>query len=220
MKAGEAGGSMLMSALNACRARLKAFIRGRTSVRDDADDILQEVTYQLMKVEQPVENVAAWLFRAARNEMTDRARKKREVSLSGYFTGEDDEGFPEDELAETLFGVPHTPEEEYLKTLLWEELGQALSELPPPQREVFEKTELHGYSIKMLADETGASEQALLSRKHKAVLFLRTRLRANSGDRQNLTLPALVDSSLSFMIGASCHSGMLCATVSSSENGF
>jgi DNA-directed RNA polymerase specialized sigma24 family protein len=68
MKAGEAGGSMLMSALNACRARLKAFIRGRTSVRDDADDILQEVTYQLMKVEQPVENVAAWLFRAARNE--------------------------------------------------------------------------------------------------------------------------------------------------------
>ncbi|HGU9817684.1 TPA: RNA polymerase sigma factor [Enterobacter chuandaensis] len=177
MKAGEAGGSMLMSALSACRARLKAFIRGRTSVRDDADDILQEVTYQLMKVEQPVENVAAWLFRAARNEMTDRARKKREVSLYGYFAGEDEEGFPEDELAETLFGVSQTPEEEYLKTLLWEELGQALSELPPPQREVFEKTELHGYSIKMLAEETGASEQALLSRKHKAVLFLRTRLR-------------------------------------------
>ncbi|PTM36407.1 RNA polymerase subunit sigma-24 [Enterobacter cloacae] len=177
MKAGEAGGSMLMSALNACRARLKAFIRGRTSVRDDADDILQEVTYQLMKVEQPVENVAAWLFRAARNEMIDRSRKKREVSLSGYFTGDDEDGFPEDELAETLFGVSQTPEEEYLKTLLWEELEQALSELPPPQREVFEKTELHGYSIKMLAEETGASEQALLSRKHKAVLFLRTRLR-------------------------------------------
>ena len=168
---------MLMSALNACRARLKAFIRGRTSVRDDADDILQEVTYQLMKVQQPVENVAAWLFRAARNEMTDRSRKKREVSLSGYFTGDDEDGFPEDELVETLFGVPQTPEEEYLKTLLWEELEQALSELPPPQREVFEKTELHGYSIKMLAEETGASEQALLSRKHKAVLFLRTRLR-------------------------------------------
>ena len=59
MKAGVAGESLLMSALNACRSRLKAFIRGRTSVRDDADDILQEVTYQLMKVEQPVENVAA-----------------------------------------------------------------------------------------------------------------------------------------------------------------
>lgn len=65
MKAGEVGGSLLMSPLNACRARLKAFIRGRTSVRDDADDILQEVTYQLMKVEQPVENVAAAVPRGA-----------------------------------------------------------------------------------------------------------------------------------------------------------
>lgn len=109
--------------------------------------------------------------------MTDRARKKHEVSLSGYFTADGEAGAPEDELAETLFGVPQTPEEEYLKTLLWEELGQALSELPALQREVFEKTELQGYSIKMLADETGASEQALLSRKHKAVLYLRARLR-------------------------------------------
>jgi DNA-directed RNA polymerase specialized sigma24 family protein len=61
-------------------------------VRDDADDILQEVTYQLMKVEQPVENVAAWLFRAARNEMTDRARKKHEVPLSGDFTADGEAG--------------------------------------------------------------------------------------------------------------------------------
>ena len=69
--------SRLVSALDACRSRLKAFIRGRTPLRDEADDILQEVTYQLIRVEQPVENIAAWLFRAARNEMTDRARKKR-----------------------------------------------------------------------------------------------------------------------------------------------
>lgn len=67
--------SRLVSALDACRSRLKAFIRGRTPLRDEADDILQEVTYQLIRVEQPVENIAAWLFRAARNEMTDRARK-------------------------------------------------------------------------------------------------------------------------------------------------
>lgn len=83
MKAGEAGESLLISALNACRARLKAFIRGRTAVRDDVDDILQEVTWQLMKVEQPVENVAAWLFRAARNEMIDRARKKARGFTAG-----------------------------------------------------------------------------------------------------------------------------------------
>ncbi|HDR2890715.1 TPA: RNA polymerase sigma factor [Enterobacter asburiae] len=177
VKTGMAGESLLMSALNACRARLKAFIRGRSTGRDDADDIVQEVTWQLMNVEQPVENVAAWLFRAARNEMTDRARKKRELPLSGYFTTDDEGDFAEDEIAETLFGVPNTPEEEYLKTLLWEELGQALSELPPLQREVFEKTELQGYSMKALADESGVSVQALLSRKHKAVLYLRTRLR-------------------------------------------
>lgn len=130
-----------------------------------------------MKVEQPVENVAAWLFRAARNEMTDRARKKRELPLSEYYS-DDDEGFlPEDELAETLFGVPHSPEDEYLSQLLWDELEDAMSELPVAQREAFEKTELHGYSFKELAEETGISVQALLSRKYKAVLYLRTRLR-------------------------------------------
>lgn len=122
-----AGESRLLSALAACRARLSAFIRGRTAVRDDADDILQEVTLQLMKVEQPVENVAAWLFRAARNEMTDRSRKKRELPLT-FDTDEDgDGGFAEDELAETLFGVAQTPEEAYLKELLWEALTEALA---------------------------------------------------------------------------------------------
>ncbi|MGK3112625.1 RNA polymerase sigma factor [Candidatus Pantoea formicae] len=170
--------SLLISALNACRATLRAFIRGRTAVREDADDILQEVTYKLMQVEQPVENVAAWLFKAARNEMTDRARKKRELPFGDLFTGSDEEDFPEDELAETLFGVPQTPEDDYLKTLLWDELEQALAELPAAQREVFEKTELLDYSYNQLAEEMGVSVQTLLSRKHKAVLYLRTRLRS------------------------------------------
>lgn len=170
--------SLLISALNACRATLRAFIRGRTAVREDADDILQEVTYKLMQVEQPVENVAAWLFKAARNEITDRARKKRELPFGDLFAGGDEEDFPEDELAETLFGVPQTPEDDYLKTLLWDELEQALAELPAAQREVFEKTELLDYSYNQLAEEMGVSVQTLLSRKHKAVLYLRTRLRS------------------------------------------
>ena len=178
MKNGIATPSRLISALDACRTKLKAFIRARIPQRDEADDILQEVTYQLIRGEQPVENIAAWLFRAARNEMTDRARKKRELPLAGDFSEEEEGGFPEDELAETLFGVAQTPEEAYLKTLLWEAVNQALAELPPAQREAFEKTELQGYSYRELAEETGASEQALLSRKHKAVLYLRTRLRA------------------------------------------
>lgn len=66
--------SALITALNACRSKLKAFIRSRSPVKEESEDILQEISWQLMKVEQPVENVAAWLFRAARNEMTDRAR--------------------------------------------------------------------------------------------------------------------------------------------------
>ncbi|MFJ2975678.1 RNA polymerase sigma factor [Kluyvera sp. NPDC087067] len=169
--------SPILSALTACRSKLLAFIRGRTAGRDDADDILQEITYQLMKVEQPVENVAAWLFRAARNEMTDQARKKRELPLPTHYAyGSDDEPFLEDELAETLFGVPQSPEEAYLSELIWDELINALSELPEAQRFVFEKTELEGYSFKKLAEETGVSVQALLSRKHKAVLYLRSRL--------------------------------------------
>lgn len=177
MRAEKAEDSPILSALAACRAKLSAFIRGRTAVRDDADDILQEVTYQLIKVEQPVENVAAWLFRAARNEMTDRARKKRELLLPTYYTdSEDDDLWLEDELAETLFAAPQSPEEEYLRELVWNELETALSELPLTQREAFEKTELEGYSFKVLAEETGVSVQALLSRKHKAVLYLRDRL--------------------------------------------
>lgn len=179
MKSDVAGDSLLVTALNACRSRLTAFIRGRTAVREDAEDVLQEITWQLMKVEQPVENIAAWLFRAARNELTDRSRKKRELPLSGFFATDEEEGdFPEDELAETLFGVAQTPEEDYLKTLLWEELNDALAELPDAQRDVFERTELEGLSYKALAEETGDSVQALLSRKHKAVLYLRTRLRS------------------------------------------
>ncbi|MBJ3816679.1 RNA polymerase sigma factor [Shimwellia pseudoproteus] len=177
MHAEKAKYSPLVAALAACRAKLSAFIRGRTAVRDDADDILQEITYQLIKVEQPVENVAAWLFRAARNEMTDRSRKKRELPLSGYYADSDDDGeFVEDELEETLFGVSQSPEEACLSELIWAELDKALSELPVAQRHVFEKTELEGYSFKALAEETGVSVQALLSRKHKAVLSLRARL--------------------------------------------
>ena len=167
--------SRLLAALAACRTKLSAFIRGRSERHDEAEDILQEISWKLLQVEQPVENVSAWLFRAARNEITDRSRKKRELSL---FNTAGDEDFPEDEIAETLFGVAQTPEDEYLKTLLWEELDDALAELPAAQREVFEKTELLGFSYQDLADESGDSVQALLSRKHKAVLFLRTRLRS------------------------------------------
>ncbi len=177
MKASALQTASLVKALERCKTKLHAFIRGRIAVRDEAEDILQEVTCQLIGVEQPVENISAWLFRAARNEMTDRARKKRELPLFPY-EQDDEEEAVDVELAETLFGTPQTPEDDYLRGLLWEALEAALSELPPAQFEVFDKTELQGISYKALSHATGVSVQTLLSRKHKAVLYLRMRLRA------------------------------------------
>ncbi len=116
--------------------------------------------------------------------MTDRARKKRELPLS-VFRENDEEEAVENELAETLFGLPQTPEDDYLRALLWDALEEALSELPPAQFEVFDQTELQGISYKALSQSTGISVQTLLSRKHKAVLYLRMRLRAVYDDLVN-----------------------------------
>ncbi len=164
----------ILDALSACRTKLKAFIRRRTAVYDDVDDILQEVSLQLINVEQPVENVAAWLFRAARNEMTDRARKKRERLFAD---GPEEEAL-DAHLQEALFGEAQTPEDAWLSALFWDELESALAALPAAQRDVFEKTELQGLSFKQLAEESGLPVQTLLSRKHKAVRYLRSRLAA------------------------------------------
>ncbi|TKI05523.1 RNA polymerase sigma factor [Martelella alba] len=172
VEADNAKPAFFLAALFACRDRLRAFIRRRSAVLEDTDDILQEITMQLMAVQQPVENVSAWLFRAARNEMTDRARKKRDVLFTDVF----DEDDLADPLKAVLFGVAQTPEDAGLRVLFWDELARALADMPPAQREVFEKTELEDYSFKRLAQETGLPVQTLLSRKHKAVRFLRVRL--------------------------------------------
>jgi len=101
--------------------------------------------------------------------MIDRGRKKRE-----WLLGDDEEA--DDQLYDVLFGEVQTPEEARLKEIFWEELESALAALPAPQREVFEKTELENYSFKALSAETGLPVQTLLSRKHKAVRYLRERL--------------------------------------------
>lgn len=165
----------ILDALAACQSTLRAFIRRRIPQREDVDDILQDVTLQLINVEQPIENVSAWLFRAARNEMTDRGRKKREW----LFSDDDDVGH---EVRDVLFGEAQTPEDARLSDIFWDELENALAGLPPAQREVFEKTELQNYSFKQLSEETGLPVQTLLSRKHKAVRTLRERLSALYND--------------------------------------
>lgn len=168
----------LLAALRGCRQRLRAFIIKRTGSIADAEDVYQEISYQLIKADSylhPIEQVAAWLFRAARNELIDRARKKREVPLSDDFDAEWPAG---EELGEVLFSAQGDAEDSYLRQLIWQELELALEDMPPLQREAFEKTELQDYTFKQLADETGVAIETLLSRKHQAVLFLRLRLQA------------------------------------------
>lgn len=159
--------------------RLKSFIRKRVANSEDAEDILQDVFYQLIKTVEnnisPIEQVTAWLYRVARNAIINKGRKKREEALpaSRY----DDEGNVLEAFSEILFNDDDpTPETEYMRSLVWKELEAALSELPQEQREAFELTELEGLPVKEVAKTMDVPLNTLLSRKHYAVKYLRTRL--------------------------------------------
>lgn len=167
----------LTSLIRSCRTRLQAFIRGRVATVEDAEDVYQEIVGQLVRVDtllRPVEQVGAWLFRAAKNEITDRQRKIKEVPFTALMN---DDGPEEEEFSEALFAKSRTPEEESLSRLVWEELDAALADLPKNQRDIFLWTEIDGLSFKDIAKKTGENVNTLLSRKHKAVLYLRDRLR-------------------------------------------
>lgn len=157
-------------------AQIKNFIRGRVPTLEEAEDITQEVFYQYSRLDEvlnPIENVAAWLYRVARNRIIDRGRKKREEPIPSWTN---EEGEVLGELGALLSDEGASPETEYMRSLLWERLEEALSELPSAQREVFEQTELQGLSVREIADRTGVAQATLLSRKHYAVLHLRKRL--------------------------------------------
>src|SRR5208337_3647311 len=160
--------------------RLRNFIRRRVADREDAEDILQDVFYELVeayRLMKPVEQVTAWLFRVARNRIIDLFRRKQREALRNQPPAitEDGEALP---LEDLLPSPDAGPEAAYARRVLLEELDAALDELPEEQREVFLAHEFLGYSFKELAAETGASVNTLLSRKHYAVLHLRERLRA------------------------------------------
>jgi len=160
------------------QGRLQNFIRKRVADEGEAEDILQDVFYELVetyRLMKPVEEVGAWLFRVARNRITDRFRKKKPEALTTEAVAEDGEVL----LLEELLPSPDAgPEAAYARNLLIEELEDALDELPDEQREVFIAHELEGRSFKQLAAETGVSVNTLLSRKHYAVLHLRRRLQS------------------------------------------
>jgi RNA polymerase sigma factor (sigma-70 family) len=159
--------------------RLRNFIRRRVADRDDAEDVLQDVFYELVeayRLMKPVEQVTAWLFRVARNRITDLFRKKtREALRNEAAVSEDGETLQLDDL---LPSPDAGPDAAYARSGLLEELDAALDELPDEQREVFVAHELMGYSFKELAEQTGVSVNTLLSRKHYAVVYLRGRLRS------------------------------------------
>jgi RNA polymerase sigma factor (sigma-70 family) len=162
------------------RGRLRNFIRKRVANESDAEDILQEVFSELVEsywLMRPVEQVGAWLFRVARNRITDLFRKtKTEPRGVDVASPEDEDGLGG--LDELLPSPEMGPEAAYARGVLLDELEAALEELPQAQREAFVAHALEGRSFKELAGVTGVSVNTLLSRKHYAVLFLRERLQA------------------------------------------
>jgi RNA polymerase sigma factor (sigma-70 family) len=159
------------------RSRLRNFIRRRVPDPADVEDIVQDVFYRLVEANRllmPIDHVTGWLFRVARNRITDLFRKKK----PGLFSDAAVEGEEGEVLhIEDLLPSPDAgPDALYLRTLLLDELELALDELPDEQREVFVAHELEGHSFKELSAESGVRVSTLLARKRYAVLHLRERL--------------------------------------------
>jgi RNA polymerase sigma factor (sigma-70 family) len=159
------------------RSRLRNFIRRRVPDPADAEDIVQEVFYELVEANRllmPIEHVTGWLFRVARNRITDLFRKKKpELFTDAAVEGEDGELL---QIEDLLPSPDAGPEAVYVRNVLLDELELALDELPEEQREVFVAHELEGRSFKEMSAESGVSINTLLSRKRYAVLHLRERL--------------------------------------------
>jgi len=161
------------------RSRLRNFIRKRVANDADVEDLLQEVLYELVEANRllmPIEHVTGWLFRVARNRITDLWRKKRPENFSDAALEDEDGELLQ--LEDLLPSPAAGPEALYVRNVLLEELEFALDELPDEQREVFVAHELEGRSFKELSRESGVSVNTLLSRKRYAVLHLRQRLQS------------------------------------------
>jgi RNA polymerase sigma factor (sigma-70 family) len=171
-------GKNISSVISRFGMRLRSFIRRRIGNEADAEDILQDVWYQLTATAdtEPIEQVGAWLFRVARNKIIDSYRKKKPESLESLLppaglAEEESSGF-----ASFLLDKSNDPETANLQALFWKALNEALDELPPEQREVFLWHEVDGLSFKEIAERTGEKVNTLISRKRYAVLHLRERL--------------------------------------------
>ncbi|MEX2232564.1 MAG: RNA polymerase sigma factor [Cyclobacteriaceae bacterium] len=160
--------------------RLLSFIRNRVSSLEEAEDILQDVFFQFVsgyETIQSLDRVTSWLFSVARNKIIDRYRKEslrpRRTDFA-WQTGSDEES--PITLQEILPDLGNTPEDAYLKEVLWDAIVDALEELPADQREIFILNEMEDRSFREISEETGISINTLLSRKRYAILALRKKL--------------------------------------------
>lgn len=167
-------GNNIASVISRFGRRLLGFIRQRVGNEADAEDILQDVWYQLTTTvdTEPIEQLSGWLFAVARNKIIDRYRRRQPASLDS--SGTDEPGAAD--LAGILLDNSHNPETANLRTLFWKTLQEALDELPEEQRTIFIQNELEGIPFKDIAAATGEKVNTLISRKRYAVLHLRERL--------------------------------------------
>ena len=159
------------------QSRLLNFIRRRVPDPGDAEDVLQDVFYRLVEANRllmPIEHVTGWLFRVARNRITDLFRKKEPENFSDLVAVDEEGAFANFE--DLIPSADTGPEEACVRNILLDELEEALDELPNEQREVFEAHEFEGRSFKEMSTETGVNVNTLLARKRYAVLHLRQRL--------------------------------------------
>jgi RNA polymerase sigma factor (sigma-70 family) len=169
-------GKNIASVISRFGKRLLGFIRQRVGNEADAEDILQDVWYQLTTTvdTEPIEQISGWLFAVARNKIIDRYRKRQPESLD--FQQKDGEDAAGPDLTGILLDDSQNPESANLRTLFWKTLQEALDELPEEQRTVFVWNELEGIPFKKIATMTGENVNTLISRKRYAVLYLRERL--------------------------------------------
>jgi len=155
--------------------RLFRFIRGRVKSSEDAEDILQDIWYQLSNAVNidEIEQMSGWLFQVARNKITDKYRKKTNQSIEDL-TYQDEDG--DISFMHVLLESNFNPETEYLRDVFWEELMIALDELPENQKLVFVLNEMEDLTLQQIADETGENLKTIISRKAYAVKYLRKRL--------------------------------------------
>ena len=165
--------------------RLLRFIRGQVRTDEDAEDILQDVWYQLSKVVDldGIESISGWLFQVARNRITDSYRKKKEDALSDLTVDDDEEDLS---FRDILLADANTPEDQFFKDIFWDELMRALDELPENQRLTFVQNELEDRTLQEIANQTGENLKTIISRKRYAVQHLRKRLQTLYDELDNL----------------------------------